>query len=84
MNDWLAVAPQATVARGVIGCMVSVGDTASRPPQPLMPGERLDIGSHCLESEPGEEETEVLGRLEPVTSRAPLTPSFPSIEDRSH
>jgi glyoxylase-like metal-dependent hydrolase (beta-lactamase superfamily II) len=46
MNDWLGVAPQATVAQGVIGCMVSLNDLADRPPRPLADGEVLDIGGH--------------------------------------
>jgi flavorubredoxin len=48
MNDWLGVAPQATVAQGVIGCMVSLNDLADRPPRPLADGEVLDIGGHRI------------------------------------
>jgi len=48
MNDLLAVAPQATVAQGTIGCMVSIGDLADRDPRPLADGEVLDIGGHRL------------------------------------
>jgi flavorubredoxin len=48
MNDWLAVAPDATVVQGEIGCMVSIGDLADRPPRPLADGEELDIGGHVL------------------------------------
>ena len=48
MNDWLAVAPQATVAQSVIGCMVSINDLADRPPRPLADGEVLDIGGHRM------------------------------------
>ena len=33
MNDWLATAPQATVAHGAIGCDVSLNDLADRPPR---------------------------------------------------
>lgn len=32
MNEWLALAPNAVVAQGFIGCMVSIGDLADRPP----------------------------------------------------
>jgi len=48
MNEWLAVAPQATVTQGVIGCMVSLNDLADRPPRPLADGEVLDIGGHRI------------------------------------
>lgn len=48
MNDWLALAPQAAVAQSQIGCMVSLGDLADRPPRPLADGEHLDIGGHLL------------------------------------
>jgi flavorubredoxin len=48
MNDWLGVAPQATVAQGVIGCMVSLNDLADRPPRPLADGEVLDVGGHRI------------------------------------
>lgn len=49
MNDWLAVAPHATVAQGRIGCMVSIGDLADRPPMPMADGESLDIGGHVVQ-----------------------------------
>ena len=49
MNDWLARAPQATVVQSMIGCMVSVGDLADRPPRPLGDGESLDIGGHVMQ-----------------------------------
>ena len=44
MNDWLAAAPNATVAHTAVGCMVSVNDLADRPPRPLEPGEVIDLG----------------------------------------
>jgi flavorubredoxin len=44
LNEWLDVAPQAQVAVGEIGCMVSVSDLASRPPRPLQDGEVLNLG----------------------------------------
>jgi flavorubredoxin len=44
MNDWLAVAPAATVAHTAIGCVVSVEDLADRPPRPLADGEVIDLG----------------------------------------
>jgi flavorubredoxin len=49
MNDWLAIAPHATVAQSEIGCMVSIADLADRPPRPLADGERLDIGGHIVQ-----------------------------------
>jgi len=49
MNDWLVVAPHATVAQSEIGCMVSIGDLADRPPRPLTDGEMLDIGGHIVQ-----------------------------------
>jgi flavorubredoxin len=45
MNEWLAAAPQAEVAHGMIGCLVSLNDLADRPPRPLADGEVLDLGS---------------------------------------
>jgi flavorubredoxin len=44
MNDWLAVAPHATVAHGAIGCDVSLNDMADRPPRSLADGEVIDLG----------------------------------------
>jgi flavorubredoxin len=49
MNDWLAIARHATVVQSQIGCMVSLGDLADRPPRPLADGEHLDIGGHVLQ-----------------------------------
>ena len=48
MNDWLAAAPEATVAQGAIGSMVSITDLADRPPRSLADQEVLDIGGHRL------------------------------------
>jgi flavorubredoxin len=44
MNDWLAVAPNAEVAHGAIGCLVSLNDMADRPPRQLEDGEVIDLG----------------------------------------
>src|SRR3954464_8644117 len=44
MNEWLAVAPQAQVAHGMTGCLVSLNDMADRPPRVLSNGEVIDIG----------------------------------------
>ncbi len=49
MNEWLALAPHATVAHGFIGCMVSLSDLADRAPQALGDGETLDIGGHLVQ-----------------------------------
>ncbi len=44
MNEWLAVAPQATPAHGTTGCMVSLDDFADRAPRMLADGEVIDLG----------------------------------------
>ncbi|HET7680659.1 MAG TPA: MBL fold metallo-hydrolase [Xanthobacteraceae bacterium] len=44
MNEWLAVAPQADVAHGHTGCLVSLNDMADRPPRVLQDGETIDLG----------------------------------------
>jgi glyoxylase-like metal-dependent hydrolase (beta-lactamase superfamily II) len=44
MNEWLAIAPQAQAAHGQTGCMVSLNDTADRPPRVLNDGETIDLG----------------------------------------
>jgi len=44
MNLWLAAAPQAQVAHGALGCMVSLDDLCDRPPRPLADGEVIDLG----------------------------------------
>jgi flavorubredoxin len=44
MNMWLAAAPEAQVAFGALGCMVSLNDMCDRPPRPLADGEVLDLG----------------------------------------
>lgn len=48
MNNWLAAAPESTVAQSTTGCMVSLGDLADRAPRALADGEVLDIGGHRL------------------------------------
>jgi flavorubredoxin len=45
MNDWLAAAPQATVAHGAIGVMTSINDQADRAPRALNDGDVLVLGS---------------------------------------
>jgi flavorubredoxin len=44
MNEWLALAPQAEVAHGRIGCLVSLNDMADRAPRVLADGEVIDLG----------------------------------------
>jgi flavorubredoxin len=44
MNEWLALAPQAEVAHGQTGCLVSLDDMADRAPRVLADGEALDLG----------------------------------------
>lgn len=45
MNEWLATAPQAQVAHGELGTMVSLQDMADRPPRGMADGEVLDLGT---------------------------------------
>jgi len=44
MNEWLAIAPQAEVAHGQTGCLVSLNDMADRAPRVLLDGETIDLG----------------------------------------
>jgi flavorubredoxin len=44
MNQFLAAAPNATVAHGAIACVVQVNDLADRAPRPLGDREVLDLG----------------------------------------
>ena len=44
MNEWLALAPQATPAHGATGCMVSLNDFADRTPRVLTDGDAIDLG----------------------------------------
>lgn len=46
MNAWLAASPSAEVVQGQIGCMVSIGDLADRPPRALAGDEVFDTGGH--------------------------------------
>jgi len=48
MNRLLAVAPQAQVAHGALGCTVSLNDLADRPPVPLTDGQVLELGHHRI------------------------------------
>jgi flavorubredoxin len=44
MNEWLAVAPNAQVAHGQTGCLVSLNDMADRTPRVLADGDTIDLG----------------------------------------
>ncbi len=44
LNDWLAIAPQATPVCSVTAALVSVNDLADRPARPLGDGEEMGIG----------------------------------------
>lgn len=44
MNEWLAVAPQATPAHGQTGVLVSLDDFADRTPRVLTDGDVVDLG----------------------------------------
>src|SRR5690349_7306963 len=44
MNEWLTAAPNAQVAHGATGCLVSLNDMADRAPRVLADGEVIDLG----------------------------------------
>jgi flavorubredoxin len=44
MNEWLAVAPQATPAHGATGVLVSLNDFADRAPRILADGDVIELG----------------------------------------
>lgn len=44
MNEWLGIAPEATIAHGAVGVMVSINDQAVRPARPMNNGETIDLG----------------------------------------
>lgn len=46
MNELLAAAPQAEVAHGALGCLVSLNDLADRLPVPLADGDVIELGEH--------------------------------------
>ena len=48
MNEWLAAAPRAEVAHGMLACDLSLNDVADRPPRVLANGEVLDIGGRRI------------------------------------
>jgi flavorubredoxin len=46
LNQFLAVAPDAQVAQGALGCSLWAGDQAVRPPRSLGDDEVLELGGH--------------------------------------
>ena len=46
LNDWLAIAPNATPVCGAVGALVNITDFAQRPPRALSEGDVLTTGSH--------------------------------------
>ena len=48
LNDWLAAAPQSAPLCSTVAALVSVGDTADRPPRALADGETLSLGRHTV------------------------------------
>jgi len=48
MNLFLAAAPHAQVAHGILGCQVSIDDLADRPPRPLADGEVIELGERRI------------------------------------
>jgi flavorubredoxin len=46
LNEWLAVAPNATPVCGELGAMINIGDFSNRPPRGLKPDELLETGRH--------------------------------------
>jgi flavorubredoxin len=49
MKDWLTIASHATLVQTAIGCMVSIGDLADRPPRPLAAGATLDLFGYVVQ-----------------------------------
>ena len=48
VDEFLEVAPQAQVAHGALGCVLSLNDQLPRRPRPLAEGEVLDIGGAAI------------------------------------
>lgn len=48
LNQWLAMAPEAVVVFGQIGCMVSVNDFSDRPPKAISDGDSISLGDREL------------------------------------
>lgn len=48
MNAWLAIAPKAEIAHGMMACGVSINDQADRAPRMLKNGEVLNLGGKSV------------------------------------
>jgi flavorubredoxin len=48
LNQWLAVAPEATPLCGTVAALVSINDLADRPPRALADGESVKLGRHTV------------------------------------
>jgi flavorubredoxin len=48
MNQFLAAAPEAQVAHGALGCLVSLDEMADRTPLPMADGEVIELGAKRL------------------------------------
>jgi flavorubredoxin len=48
VDEFLSVAPNAQVAHGALGCMLSLNDQLPRPPRPMDDGEVIDLGGAAL------------------------------------
>lgn len=48
LNQWLAVAPNATPIHGMIGCMVNLMDFSDRPPRLLNSDDRVTTGKYSF------------------------------------
>ena len=48
MNEWLAAAPAARLAYGMVGCRVSIGDVGDREARVLADREVIDVGRRAF------------------------------------
>ena len=48
MNDWLAAAPAARLAYGMVGCRVSIDDVGDREARVLADREVIDVGRRAF------------------------------------
>lgn len=48
LNEWLAIAPQASAVCSTIGAMTSINDIADRQARAMKDGEVISIGKHSL------------------------------------
>ena len=83
MNELLAAAPNAQVAHGALGCMVSLNDLADRPPRPLGPDEVIDLGGKRVRNIDTPHVPARLGRARRSTRRPPARCSAATCSPRS-